>query len=61
MYIYRVDYSRENEYGQKLTDDEAKRLELEKDKARLGKEAEVEKSEVAGKGKKAAAESRKNK
>ncbi|GAA5996710.1 uncharacterized protein JCM10292_003152 [Rhodotorula paludigena] len=61
MYIYRVDYSRENEYGQKLTDDEAKRLALDKDKARLGKEAEVEKSEVAGKGKKAVAESRKNK
>ncbi|BGP40329.1 hypothetical protein JCM10449v2_004290 [Rhodotorula kratochvilovae] len=30
MYIYRVDYSRENEYGQKLSDDEAKRLLEEK-------------------------------
>ncbi|GAA6051040.1 hypothetical protein JCM3770_005468 [Rhodotorula araucariae] len=44
MYIYRVDYSRENEFGQKLAEDEAKRL-LEDKAAAERQRVKAEKTE----------------
>ncbi|GAA6001395.1 hypothetical protein JCM10207_006646 [Rhodosporidiobolus poonsookiae] len=58
MWIYPKDYKRENEYGQKLTDEEAEKL--AKEQAVAGKAPKaVEAAPVKGKGKAAAKETKK--